>query len=134
MRTALVTAALGAVFVLLVACGEDRFASTEPTAPVALARAGTTLDGTHQYEIATKCSSEWWIQINYPSGGTNFIASACAEPKWFATHGTFTSFDYYFSLGGQSGQVVCSATGITTTGTFKCGTRAQFKITDLGPL
>jgi hypothetical protein len=134
MRTALIAGALGAVLVLLVACGEDRLASTEPTVPVALARAGTTLDGTHNYEIAIKCSSGWWVQINYPSGGSNFIATSCEVPQWGTSHGTFTSFDYYFAQGGQSGQIVCSATGITTTGTFKCGSRAQFKITDLGPL
>jgi hypothetical protein len=47
--------------------------------------------------------------------------------------GGFSLFDYYFSLGGQNGQHVCEATGVTTTGMFKCPNGAQVKVTDLAP-
>lgn len=125
------TALLGCLTIplLLLACSEDQALPTGPAAtPDFALSAGkpVALDPSHTYRFGLTCSSAApGAQVGVITA-TNIprIDLACnSSTELGAAYGTaFSEFGYELSLGTPTGKV-CSATGVRTTGSFKCRSR-----------
>ena len=123
---------LGLALVLVIACGQDRPAATEPVGTTALAKAGAPLDFTHIYQFTLKCTTGWWIHVSLAPDRNLDIYHTCPFPSTnISSEGNFRSFTYEFYQGAfPEGQLICSG-GATATGTIKCQ-NTSIKVTDTG--
>jgi hypothetical protein len=125
------TALLGCLTIplLLLACGEHQALPTGPAASPDLALiAGkpVSLDPSHTYRFGLTCSSAApGAQVSVITA-TNIprIDFPCnSSTELGAAYGTaFSEFAYELALGTPTDKV-CSATGVTMTGSFKCRSR-----------
>jgi len=134
MRNAFVAGLLAMVLAIVVACNGDRPAATEALAPPMFAKAGTTIDYNHYYEFTFRCTSGSWLFELPAFNLTSYIGCPPHMGPYSTQYGNFTSFSYHLYSGEQAtGDILCGDDDVTTTGTFKCGSNSQLKVTDLGP-
>lgn len=137
------TALLGSLTIplLLIACSDDQSPATAPDPTPALALSasrGVALDPSHSYRFDFACSSAVPNSLVTIRTATNIPQISVTCNSWTemgAVNGTyFNEFGYEISLDEPGGKV-CSAAGVTTTGTFKCRYHkytASLTVTDEG--
>ena len=141
MRPRLALYAGFTLFLGLVGCSDDRAPATAPTwiPPLELTATRTVpLDPGHTYQFAFTCSNAASGSIVSITTATNIprINVTCnSSTELGAAYGTaFGEFGWEISLGSPSGKP-CGATGVTTTGTFRCKLQkyaATLTVTDEG--